>query len=67
MLNLMLLKKQVEETAPEVLSKKEIKDEKHPGFKMMDMRIKAPGSEYVSVAVAYPEGAEKGSLKFAMC
>ena len=60
------MKKQVEETEPEVLFEKEIKDEKHPGFKMMDMRIKAPGSEYVSVSVAYPIDAQKGSLKFAM-
>ncbi len=60
------LKKQVEETDPEVLFQKEIKDEKYPDFKMYDMRIKAPGSEYVSVSVAHPINAEKNSLKFAM-
>ncbi len=60
------LKAEVEKTEPEVLFSKQIEDENHPDFKMFDMRIKAPGSEYVSVSVAYPLNAEKSSLKFAM-
>lgn len=57
---------QVEATEPEVLCREERKDARYPGFKMYDIRIKAPGSEYVSASVAYPKDAEKGSLKFAM-
>ena len=60
------LNKMVEETEPEVLFSKQITDDEYPDFKMYDMRIKAPGSEYVSVSVAYPLNAEKNSLKFAM-
>lgn len=60
------LKAEVEKTEPEVLFSKQIEDEKHPDFKIFEMRIKAPGSEYVSVSVAYPLNAEKNSLKFAM-
>ncbi|MBR5236542.1 MAG: acetylxylan esterase [Clostridia bacterium] len=60
------LKAQVEATEPEVLYCEKIEDEKHPDFEMFDMRIKAPGSDYVGVAVAYPKNAEKGSLKFLM-
>lgn len=60
------LKAEVEKTEPEVLFSKQIEDEKYPDFKIFEMRIKAPGSEYVSVSVAYPLNAEKNSLKFAM-
>lgn len=60
------LMKQVEETEPEILFQEEIKDENYPDYKMYEMRIKAPGSEYVSASVAYPLNAEKGSLKFVM-
>lgn len=60
------LKSEVEATKPEILFCEKTEDEKHPDFEMYDMRIKAPGSEYASVSVAYPKGAEKCSLKFAM-
>ncbi len=60
------LKAMVDETEPEVLFCKKIYDEKYPGFELYDMRIKAPGSDYVSLSVAYPEKALKNSLKFAM-
>lgn len=60
------LKEEVENTEPEVLYCETIEDANYPDFEMYDMRIKAPGSDYVSVAVAYPKGAEKNSLKFAM-
>lgn len=60
------LKRQVEQTEPEVLFSKRIEDDLYPDFEMLDMRIKAPGSEYVSVAVAYPKEAQKSSLRFAM-
>lgn len=60
------LKAQVEESEPEVLYCEAIVDENYPDFEMYDMRIKAPGSDYVSVCVAYPKGAEKNSLKYAM-
>ena len=53
-------------TTPEVLFCEKIEDEEHPDFELQDMRIKSPGSEYVSVAVAYPKNAEKNSLKLAM-
>lgn len=60
------LKAEVEATEPEILFCEKIESEKHPGFDMYDMRIKAPQSEYVSVSVAYPKGAKNNSLKFAM-
>ena len=60
------LKDEVEKTVPEVLFLRQIEDENYPDFKMYDMRMKAPGSEYVSVSVAHPSDAEKNSLKFAM-
>ncbi len=60
------LKSQVESTEPEVLFCEKLEDENYPEFELYDMRIKASGSDYVSVSVAYPKGAEKDSLKFAM-
>lgn len=60
------LKKEVEETEPEVLYCEKIEDENQPGFEMYDMHIKAPGSEYVAVMVAYPKDAEKNTLKLAV-
>ena len=60
------LKTQVENTDPEVIFCEKLDDENYPDFELYDMRIKAPGSNYVSVSVAYPKNAEKGSLKFAM-
>ena len=57
------LKDEVEATAPEVLFCKKIEQENCPDFEMYDMRIKAPLSDYVSVAVAYPKDAKKNSLK----
>lgn len=60
------LKKEVEETTPEVLFCEKTDDENYPDFDIYDMRIKAPKNEYVSVLVSYPKGAEKNSLKFAM-
>ena len=60
------LKGEVEATEPEVLFQEQIEDPNYPDFQLYDMRIKAPGNEYASVSVAYPKGAEKGSLKFAM-
>lgn len=58
------LKAEVIATEPEVLFCEKING--NPDFEAYDMRIKAPRSEYVSVVIAYPKGAEKGSLKFAM-
>ena len=60
------LKAEVESTEPELLYCKKIENENYPDFEIFDMRIKAPMSEFVSVSVAYPKGAEKNSLKFAM-
>ena len=60
------LKARVEATEPEVLFCKAIEDGNYPGFELYDMRIRAPKDEFVSVSVAYPKGAEAGSLKFAM-
>lgn len=60
------LKAEVETTEPEVLFCEKIKNEKYPDFEMYDMRIKAPWSDYVSLAVAHPRAAEKGSLKLMM-
>ena len=57
------LKAEVEATEPEVLFCKKTEQE---GFEIIDMRIKAPGSDYASVSVAYPKDAEEGSLKLAM-
>lgn len=56
------LLREVENTAPEVLYCERVGDPES-AYEMYDMRIKAPRSEYVSVAVAYPKGAEKNSLK----
>ena len=56
----------VEATEPRLLSCRRLEDGNHPDFELFDMRIRAPGSEYASVSVAYPRGAQKGSLKFAM-
>ena len=58
------LKAEVDATEPKVLFCERING--NPDFEAYDVRIKAPRSEYVSVAIAYPKGAEKGSLKFAM-
>ena len=58
-----MLKREVEATEPEVLFSQKLDDAEHPDFEAYDMRIKAPWSDYVSVAVAYPKGAEKNSLK----
>jgi cephalosporin-C deacetylase-like acetyl esterase len=58
-----ILKSEVEATEPEVLFCQKIENEEYPDFEAYDMRIKAPRSDYVSVAVAYPKGAEKNSLK----
>jgi len=60
------LKTEVEATTPDVLLCDKKPDENYPDFEMYDMRIKAPGSDYVSVSVAYPKGAAENSLKFAM-
>lgn len=57
---------EVEATEPGVLFCEKVVDDEHPDFEMYDMRIKAPRSDYVSVAVAYPKGAERGSLKLMM-
>ena len=57
------LKAEVEATEPEVLYSRRIDDAVHPDFECYDMRIKAPGDNFASVAVAYPKGAECGSLK----
>jgi len=58
-----MLKAEVEATEPEVLFCQKIENADNPDFEAYDMRIKTPGSGYVSVAVAYPKGAEKNSLK----
>lgn len=60
------LKAEVLATEPELLFCEKIENERHPDFEMYDMRIKAPRGDYVSVAVAYPKGARKGSLKAVM-
>ena len=60
------LKAEVEATEPEVLMCEKIDRPDLPEFEIYDMRIKAPRSNYVSVIVAYPKGAEKNSLKFTM-
>ena len=60
------LKAEVEATDPEVIFCRKIEDEAHPDFELFDMRIKAPRNEYASVAVAYPKGAQKHSLKVKM-
>lgn len=60
------LKVQVNATEPEVLMCEKIKDENYPDFEIYDMRIKAPGSDYVAAMVSYPKNAKKGSLKYAM-
>jgi cephalosporin-C deacetylase-like acetyl esterase len=58
------LKAEVEATEPEVLYCERIDTANdHPDFDAYDMRIKAPGDDYVSLAVAYPKNAKKGSLK----
>ena len=56
-----MLKDELKATEPEVLFCEKI--EKHPDFESYDMRIKAPWSDYVSLAVAYPKNAHKNSLK----
>ena len=60
------LHSEVGATDPEVLFCRRIENNDYPDFEMYDMRIKAPRSDYVSVAVAYPKGTEKKSLKVAM-
>ena len=60
------LKKQVEETEPEILFKESVEDESHPDFEIYDIRLKAPGSDYASAMVAYPKNALPGTLKLAM-
>ena len=60
------VKAEVEATEPEVIFCKKIENKNHPDYEMYDMRIKSPRSDYASVAVAYPKGAEKNSLKFVM-
>ena len=57
------LQSEVEATEPELLFCEKTENASYPDFETYDMRIKAPRGEYVSVAVAYPKGAEKGSLK----
>ena len=57
---------QVEATEPRVLFCQEKADTKYPDFAMYDMRIQAPGSDYVSLSVAYPKDAAENSLKLAM-
>ena len=58
------LKTEVEATEPEVLYSERLEDAAYPDFEIFDMRIKAPGeNNYASVIVAYPKGAERGSLK----
>jgi len=49
------LKVQVNATEPEVLMCEKIKDENYPDFEIYDMRIKAPGSNYVAAMVSYPK------------
>lgn len=61
-----MLMADVEATEPEVLFCEKIENADYPDFEMYDMRIKAPWSDYVSVAVAYPKGAKNNSLKAAM-
>lgn len=60
------LKAEVEATDPKLLFCEKIESDEHPDFEMYDMRIQAPGSEYVAVSVAYPKGSLLNSLKFAM-
>ncbi len=57
------LKDEVEATEPRVLYCKEIESEYSRDFEIYDMRIEAPGSDYVSLVAAYPRGASKNSLK----
>ena len=56
---------EVEATEPEIIYCNKL-DEANPDFEVFDMRIKAPRSDYVSLAVAYPKGAERNSLKVRM-
>ena len=57
------LMSEVEATEPAVLYCKKLENEDSEDFEIYDMRIKAPRSDYVSVAIAYPKNAEKNSLK----
>ncbi len=59
------LASEVEASEPEVLFCQKIENGDFADFEMYDMRIKAPRSDYVSVAIAYPRNAEKNSLKAA--
>lgn len=54
--------KETEETEPEVIYCERL-DDSDSAYEMYDMRIKAPRSDYVSVALAYPKNAERDSLK----
>jgi len=60
------LKLEAETTEPEVICCDKVINEEFADFEMYDMRIKSPKNEFVSVSVAYPKGAAKNSLKFAM-
>ena len=58
--------KAVEDCETRVLYSQRIESERFPDFETYNMRIAAPGSEYVSVSVSYPKGAQNGSLALAM-
>lgn len=60
------LRDEVEAFDNEVLYCEKKEDENYPDFEMYDMRISAPEDTFVSLAVAYPKGAKKDSLKFLM-
>ena len=53
------LKKETDNIEPEILFCERIESKNYSGFEIYDMRIKAPGSEYISVMTAFP----KNSLK----
>lgn len=56
------LEAEVEATEPEVIYCEKIENNLSD-FECYDMRIRAPWSDYVSLAVVYPKDAEPGSLK----
>lgn len=60
------LKKEVDNTPPDVLYCKKIENPDSPDFEIFDMRIRAPRDSFVSAMVAYPKNAQPGSLKFLM-
>ena len=61
-----MLKAEVKATNPELLFCEKIENENYPDFETYNMHIKAPWSDYVSVAIAYPKGAKQSSLKAAI-